>query len=55
MPFNVRFGVDKGAVDINEAYYRLVKKLGQEGYVLQQRLDGGDSSSTLLFVKARKP
>jgi hypothetical protein len=55
MPFNVRFGVDKGAVDINEAYYRLVKKLGQEGYVMQQRLDGGDSSSTLLFVKAPKP
>jgi hypothetical protein len=46
------FGVNKGPVSVNETYYRLVKKLAQEGYVFQQRLDGSVEAPTLLFVKA---
>jgi hypothetical protein len=52
---DLEFGVNKTPVSINEAYYRLVKKLAQEGYVVQQRLEGGEESSILLFVKAPKP
>jgi hypothetical protein len=56
LKMDVHRNIEKGLIDINEAYYRLLKQLAQEGYVLQQQLGGGESSSTLLFVKsAPKP
>ncbi|SMC00703.1 hypothetical protein SAMN00120144_3083 [Hymenobacter roseosalivarius DSM 11622] len=55
MKIDVRGFPEKTAVHLNEAYYSLIKKLGQEGYVVQQRLADGEGSTTLLFVKATAP
>lgn len=53
--FTVRLGMEKSAADVNDVYYTTIKRLQQEGYVLQQRLDASETSTTLLFVKAPKP
>jgi hypothetical protein len=51
----VRMGAEKSAVDVNEVYYATIKKLQQGGYELKERLNSGEASTTLLFIKAPKP
>jgi hypothetical protein len=46
---------EKNTVAASEAYYRIVKQLYQEGYLLQGVLKAGDAVSTMLFVRAPKP
>jgi hypothetical protein len=49
--FTLSMGLKKRSIEGNELYYRTIKRLQQEGYTLQQRLD---DSTTLLFIKAPK-
>jgi hypothetical protein len=48
---------DKKVVKASETYYRLIKQLYQEGYVMQGIVKNGEdySYTTVLFVKAPKP